>query len=380
MATHRKPPNGTNGTTTPPVEPPPAAPDDLFDAPTEKALTTERAEKGERALVPQVAEKDGTFIGDAKTGIARRGIYGDEIESSRESSIVGARVKAQIAARTAHALTHPRSFDDCRIAILRDCMRPEFAKAAIYAKPVGNGTVKGLSIRAAEAMLARWGNIDTNAETTYDDEHKRVVHISVSDLETNVTHGRDITIPKVTETLSLKPGQDALSQRVNSQGKITYTVRPTDDKLADIEASHRSKVLRNEGLRLIPPDIREEVMALCKKTTASGDAKDPDAARKEILDAFANDLSILPARLEEYLGCPPAECSKAQLAELREIYRAVRDGDATMKDFIEARVADISPTDGEEKVGSVNALKDAVKAKQAERDEKKAKENGGKKP
>lgn len=319
------------------------------------------------ALVPQ-SEERGAFVGSERSAVIRRSPLGQEAEYSKESAVVAARIKAEIAARTIHALGHPRNFFDVRRAILDDCLRPEFAKVAIYRKPVGGGYVEGLSIRAVEAMLSRWGNMYTNASTTYDDAEKRVIHISVSDLETNATHGREITIPKTTETLLLKPGQEAISQRINSAGKVTYLVRPTDDKLSDIEASHRSKVLRNEGLRLIPPDIKEEVLALCKKTRGSSDSADPGAARKELSDAFA-EIGVMASRLEEFLGCPLAETSPPQLGDLRDMYRAIKDGDATFRDFMEARVTDLAPADGEEQKSNsaVEALKAKARAKAAER-------------
>jgi Txe/YoeB family toxin of Txe-Axe toxin-antitoxin module len=364
--------------------PPPAAPDGLFDAPQGRQPGDDSEDEPEArasrpgatrpnggastAIVPQTEER-GAFVGPERSAIARRSTFGQEVEYSKESLVVAARVKAEIAARTLHALNHPRSFFDARRAILDDCKRKEFAKVAIYRKPVGGGFVEGLSIRAVEAMMARWGNIYSDAVTTLDEEEKRVVHISVTDLETNTTHGRDITIPKTTETLTLKPGQEAFSQRINSQGRVTYTVRPTEDKLSDIEASHRSKVLRNEGLRLIPPDIKEEVLALCKLTRGSNDAADPGAARKEIADAFAG-VGVMPSRLEEFLGCPLAETAPTQLSELRDVYRAIKDGDATFRDFMEARVSDIAPTDedGEQPVGSAVAMLTAkAREKAAER-------------
>ena len=315
-------------------------------------------------LAPQV-EQNGAFVGPEKT-LRRTALGDEEAQYGKESAVVAAQIKAMIAARTIHALQHPRSFDAARVAILNDCRRPAFAKAAIYKKPVGSGFVEGLSIRFAEAALARWGNVCSDSITLYDDAEKRIVRVIVTDLETNMTHGRDITIPKTTETLTLKPGQEAMSQRVNSQGRITFTVRPTEDKLADIEANHRSKVLRNEGLRLIPPDIKDEALVLCKATRGLSDTSDPAGARKEIVDAFA-EIGVLPARLEEYLGCPLDECGPGQLGDLRDVYRAVKDGDAAISDFIEARVADVGDDEPQPNGGKVETLKAIAKAKAAAR-------------
>lgn len=310
------------------------------------------------AAIPQTELAPGTFSGESKTTVARRGF--EEIEQSRESVAVAAQIKAQIAARTLHAMQHPRSFDEARLAILEDCRRPSFAKAAIYRKPVGSSTIEGLSIRFAEAALRNYGNIDSGATVLYDGPDKRVIRVTVTDLERNTTHSRDIVLLKTIERKNSQ-GRVVVSSRTNSSGEITFEVLATEDELSVKEAAARSKVLRNEGLRLIPADILDEAREVCKATRTSADAKDPAGARKDIVDAFA-EIGVKPARLEEFLGCPLDEAGPGQLGELREIFRAVRDGDATIGEFLEARANDINPNDDKPAGGSsVEALKEKAR-------------------
>jgi hypothetical protein len=314
--------------------PPPAVHDDLFDQPRGR-------QPGDDDYPPTASPYGGTPI--------KRSILGDEMVASRESTAVAAQVQALIAARTMHALKNPRSFDDARVAILRDCQRPAFAKAAIFRKPIGGMNIEGLSIRFAESALRHWGNVGSESILLYDGPDKRIVRIMLGDFEKNTWHSRDITILKTVERKTLKAGQVAISQRLNSNNEITYTVETTEDELQTKEGAARSKVLRNEGLRLIPADILEESLTLCRKTRNAEDAKDPDAAKKAVADAFAS-IGIMPSDLAEYLGCELGQAQPSQIGELREWFTAIRDGDATWSEILTARIGDIQP-DGE-KIGS----------------------------
>jgi hypothetical protein len=317
-----------------------------------------------KALVPQTETDPGTFT-DASTTIAKRGAYGDELVASRESTAVAAQVQALIAARTMHALKNPRSLADARIRILADCERPGFAKAAIFRKPIGGTHIEGLSIRFAESALRHWGNCGSESILLYDGPDKRIVRIMLGDFESNTWHSRDITIVKTVERKQLKAGQVAISQRLNSNNEIVFTVETTDDEMQTKEGAARSKVLRNEGLRLIPADILEEALTKCRKTRSTDDAKDPAAAQKAVADAFAA-IGVMPSDLSEFLGCELSQISPAQLGELKEWYVAIKEGDATWKEILRAKVSDIQPSD-DEKPAAVSSLLETARAKQAER-------------
>jgi hypothetical protein len=341
-------------------EPPPSDPSDPLFAPAMSPETNAAANALSKALTPQTEIAPGTFAGEGRTSVARSGFA--ELETTRESRAVAETVRAQIAARTLHAMQHPRSFMESRAAILADCKRPSFAKAAIYRKPVAGTNIEGLSIRFAESALRHWGNVYSQSMVVYDGADKRQLNIFCSDLETNTTHARDIVLMKTVERSRLRQGQVPVGERIGSNGQTVYEVPATEDELQVKEGAARAKVLRNEGLRLIPADILEEAFALCKATRGKSDEEDPTAARKEIADGFA-EIGVKPGRLEEYLGCPLDECGPAQIGELREIYRAVRDGDATISEFIEARVSDLQGNGNEEKPSSsVASLKDRAKA------------------
>src|SRR4029079_9723076 len=121
-----------------------------------------------------------------------------------------------------------RSDDEARIRLLQSCSRPGFAETGIYRKPVGSGKhAEGLSIRFAEEARRQWGNIETRTQVILDDTEKRILRVSATDLETNVTESVDVIIEKTVERRQLKDGQSPIRQRINSYGDLVYLV-PAD--------------------------------------------------------------------------------------------------------------------------------------------------------
>src|SRR5690606_30613711 len=103
-------------------------------------------------------------------------------------------------------------------------------EVARYHKPIGQG-IEGPSIRFAEAAIRCMTNILVEQAVTYDDATRRVVRVTVTDLESNTAYWRDVTIPKTIERSKAEAGRVIYSQRANSRGAITYTVSATDDEI-----------------------------------------------------------------------------------------------------------------------------------------------------
>lgn len=248
-----------------------------------------------------------------------------------------ARAKALVSARYEVALHHRRNWDQVRQQILRECRRPSFAndKSAFYRKPVGQG-VEGLGIRFVELALRCMGNVEVNTELMYEDERKEVHKCSVVDLEANVPYASDIIVSKTVERSFPEDDGSYFKVRLNSRGRPVYTVGTTDDELLTKRAALHSKALRTVGLRVIPGDIQNEAEWIIKQTRLDDAARDPDAEQRRITDSFGA-LSVRVVDLEEYLGHPVARCTPAQLVDLRELYVALRDGDVTWKQVMDAK-------------------------------------------
>jgi hypothetical protein len=246
------------------------------------------------------------------------------------------RQKAQIQARFIVAQRNPRDWDQVRARLLRECRRPGFAAVARYHKPIGPKGVEGMSVRFAEAAARCLTNLLCESEVVFEDDERRQIRVTTCDLEANLSYPIDVMISKTVERRKLPDGETALRVRTNSRGEPVYVVRATEDELLNKVGSAVSKAVRNGILRILPGDIADECETLILETVRNEDAKDPDAAKKKVLDAFGT-LNIQPADLKEYLGHALDQVTPAELIELRSLYTALKDGEANWQAALESR-------------------------------------------
>jgi hypothetical protein len=262
--------------------------------------------------------------------IARTDLMGTSLATSNPATeALIAKERASIEARWIMAMRRPRNLDDVRQRVLAECRRPGFAEAAVYARPVGGGKVaEGLSIRFAEVAMRCMTNMPCDTQTIFDGATERIVRVTVTDLETNVTWSRDITIKKTVERRQLKKGQRPLGERLNSYGERVFIVEATDDEVAVKEAAQISKMARTLILRCVPGNIQDEAKALCRRISSDKTAKDPVGERNKVLDAFSG-LGVLPSQLAAYLGKPLEQARPEEIDEFRRLYAAIRDGETS---------------------------------------------------
>ncbi len=245
-----------------------------------------------------------------------------------------AKETASIQARWIMALRRPRQIDQVRQDLIAECRRPGFAEKAIYSVPRGDGTIRGLTIRFAEVAMRCMTNMSAEAVTIFDTDTERLIRITVTDFESNATWLRDVTVRKTIERKHLKRGQTAIRSRVNSYGDTVHIVDATEDDVATKEGSAISKASRTAILRLIPGDLRDEMFKLCETLMQDKARKDPDGERKKVMDAFAQ-LNVKPTQLEEWLGHPLAQITPAELVELQQLYRSLREGEIDWREAMD---------------------------------------------
>lgn len=275
----------------------------------------------------------------------RRDFSGTSLALSNPATeMLVAKARADTEARWIMAMRQPRHPDTVRTALIAECKRPEFAAVAIYRRPVGSKKneqtgqweqqfVEGLSIRFAEVAARCMGNLQPDVNTIYDDDKQRVVRVTVTDFETNVTWSRDLTIAKTVERRQLKKGQRPLGERLNSYGDRVFIVSATDDEVAVKEAAAVSKAVRTLILRVVPGGLQDEAKAIIRKVASDRDAKDPAAAKNRMLDAFAA-IGIKPLQLERYLGHGLDTISPAEVDQLRGVYQAIDEGEISWADAL----------------------------------------------
>jgi len=256
-----------------------------------------------------------------------------EVETA--SSAVAAQAKAMIESRYIMAIRNPRNWDQVRQDLLRECHRPAFAhnKSAYYNKPIGKG-VEGLGIRFVEVALRCMKNVLAETSMIFEDESKEVHRVSVTDLEANITYPLDVRVSKTVERSKPMDDGSYISVRKNSYNKEVYTITANDDDLLNKRAALISKAIRTLGLRIIPGDLQDEAEAIIKQVRLDKAAEDPGAEKKAIADAFG-DLGVKASELAEYIGHSIETCSPHELVQLRGLYGAIRDGEATWKEAMD---------------------------------------------
>jgi hypothetical protein len=268
--------------------------------------------------------------------IAKQGFGTQEMARQTETAAVAqtAKSRALVESRLIVAMQRPRSWLAVRGRLLDECKRPGFAESAWY--QVKNRG-EGLSIRFAEAAIRCMGNVSVDTTTLYDDDGapgvpgRRVLHVEVSDMETNAVYGKDIMILKQVER-KRRDGRDVFAERINSYGDKVFIVRATEEELLGVENSHVSKTIRSGAMRVLPGDIMDECKAAIVTALREGVTADPKAALKKVCDAFAA-MNVMPDDLTAYLGHGVEQATPTEIAHLRGVYTAIKGGDATLADL-----------------------------------------------
>lgn len=256
------------------------------------------------------------------------------------AEVLAMREKATVEARFIIAMKRPRDWDEVRQGLLKACERPGFAGsatekiwgAAWYRKPIGEG-VEGFSIRFAEEAIRCMGNMDARSAVIWEDDTKRLVEVSVLDLQSNISIPTTIVVDKTIERKKLRRGETAISSRINSYGEVIYLRQATDDEILQKQASLISKAMRNGILRLLPGDIQAECRDRILQIRHGDMAKDPDAYRRKISDGFAK-LGVTPGELKKYIGHELSSCSPSELSALRDLWKEIDEGKTTWADVV----------------------------------------------
>lgn len=254
------------------------------------------------------------------------------------SSVLAAQAKAEVEARLIVAMNNPRNHEVVRSKMLKEVERPGFADVAWYdLEKQYKGS--GFSVRFAEAAMRNMRNLDPRSTIVWDDDEKMIVKVEVVDLESNIGISNMILIRKEVERKKLNPGEIAISQRKNSYGQITYLRRATSDEMLPRINSQISKAFRNAIMRLLPGDIQDECKRRILEIREKNDAKDPDAVKRQVCDAFAG-IGVGADLLESYLGHKLDSSSPVELEELRTMYRNIKAGEVKFHEELELREID----------------------------------------
>lgn len=248
------------------------------------------------------------------------------------SEVLAAQKRAEVESRIIIAKKFPRDYDIVRTNILKACARPAFAESALYSKPVAGKDIVGLSIRFVESAIQAMTNINVETQAIFDDKDKRIVRVTVIDIESNTSYNLDVTISKTVERKKVSPYDTVLSHRENTKGERVYLVEANEDQLTVKQNALISKAIRTLGLRLFPSDIADECTKRIYETMSKGLKEDPEFEKKKIIDSFTK-IGVSPDSIKKYLKRDNLNgLLERELIELRQKYTAIKDGECTISE------------------------------------------------
>lgn len=245
---------------------------------------------------------------------------------AREESIV----KAQLFA----AMQRPRRPSEAYAQIVRACDDPAFAQGARYVFPRGGATIEGPSVVLARECARLWGNVRFGYHVISDDGEQVTVAGFAHDLETNTLSTSEITFR-------------AKIQR-KRDGRTVW-IDPDERDRRELVAKNGAIAERNCVLKILPPDLIEDAMTHARtamESAARQDVRqDPQRARKSLAVAF-QDLGVSVAMLETYLGHALEQLNAQEVAQLRTLYRSIRDGQVDRAEVFESLAPSHGPSRG----------------------------------
>ena len=230
-------------------------------------------------------------------------------------SVEQQRAIAEVQARMIIARANPRDPIRCMDLILQDCTRPSLAQGALYQYARGGTAISGPSIRLAESMARRWGNIASGIkEISRDDGYSECVAYAW-DLETGYYDERQFQIRHWRDT---KGGGYRLTDE-----------RDIYELIANMGQRRKRAVL----LTIIPGDVTEAATDQCEQTlNASADTS--PAALKKMVSAFAQ-FGVTPQQIATRCQCHIDAIRPAQVVQLSKIFASLKDGMSAPGDWFE---------------------------------------------
>lgn len=250
------------------------------------------------------------------------------VESQR--AIAEAQGKLVIAKR------FPRDEVAAYARVMQACQRPGLAAKAFYQYNRGGSSVSGPTIRFAEELARCWGNIDYGIKELSQDKGKSEMQAYAWDLETNAISTQNFTNPHIREA-----------------GKQQIPLTSQRD-IYEVNANMGARRLRARILAILPNDLVEDAIEMCKRTLA-GASDEPliDRVRKMVVQ-FTK-FGVTKEQIETRLGRSVETMSTDDLVEYIGIFNSLKEGNSRASEWFE------SPKEANELTAAINEAMEAKK-------------------
>ena len=229
-------------------------------------------------------------------------------------------------------------------AMLVECMEVDLAKDATYLYKRGGQDITGPSIRLAEVLAQKWGNIEFGFREVSRTQGSSSMMSFALDLETNSRVTRTIEVPHI-----------RISH--DKQGNMVRTDLDNPRDIKEATANQAQRGVRECILGLIPRYIVDKALAQCRKTLHDNVEVTTETIQK-IIEEYAK-IGVTAQQLEGFIGRHMDAITPSQYLKLRDIYRSIMEGVAEVEQWFAP--APEQETNGAEQEGGVAGLKSTLK-------------------
>ncbi|MFL9933592.1 hypothetical protein P0D88_31345 [Paraburkholderia sp. RL18-103-BIB-C] len=213
------------------------------------------------------------------------------------------------------ARTHPRDERRAMDRILQDCMRPSLAEEATYQYSRGGTDISGPSIRLAETLAKRWGNMEAGIKELSRRDGVSECMAYAWDYETNY---RDI------RTFTVRHWRDT------KQGG--YPLKDERD-IYEMIANHGARRKRAAILALIDGDVVDAARRQCDLTLATK-IEVTEELIAQMIERFAG-FGVSKEMIEKRVQRHMSALTPAMAVSLKKIFNSLRDGMSTPAEWFE---------------------------------------------
>jgi hypothetical protein len=257
------------------------------------------------------------------------------------------RAIAEVQAAMIVARSNPRDPARATDLILDDCTRPALAEGALYEYSRGGSVISAPSIRLAEVVARRWGNIDCGVKELSRRDGYSECEAYAWDIETNF---KDKKIFQVRHWRDTKQG-----------GRAVTDERDIYELVANMGARRKRACI----IAIIPGDVIDAAVNQCEKTLKIKTEITPELI-EGLLERFS-EYGVTKEMIEKRIQRHINSITPTQALQMKKIHTSLKDGMSDAADWFDA--ADGAPktsdkpktTDTAKPKQGVEALKNATK-------------------